>query len=245
MIRTINRKPPRHAAIALIVLSGTSGVIAAESAANTPPIPPYVATFKADSKGSISASGTTTRQLSQLNNLSWKLSSESSALFARIDENSTFTHSQNLIAPHSYYYKRKVLGKTREAALSFDWQKNSVTNNVANQPWQMPISDGVQDKLSYQLQLRLDLINGKELLEYKVADGGRLKEYRFEIIGKEHIETPAGSFDSIKVRRLHDSNDKKTLIWFAPSLNYQMIKLYRQTKKDKAFALSLQTLKTR
>lgn len=210
--------------------------------AGTDVFQPFNATYKVVSEGSISMTGESQRSLTQKDG-NWTLSSSASALFATIEESSQFSLNQQQIQPLIYTYNRKVLGKTRKANLSFDWNTNRVENNVNDKPWSMDISKGVLDKLSYQLQLQADVASGLTDLNYKVADGGRLKEYSFAVTGKETISTPAGDFESIRVERKYDTDKgRSTQIWFAPALNYQLIQLRRVEKKNKMFSLVLKSI---
>ena len=128
--------------------------------------------------------------------------------------------------------------------MSFDWENLQVTNDVENKPWKMDISEGVQDKLSYQLLLQQDLAQGLQEFNYTVADGGKLKQYKFIVDGKEVIEAPIGTFESIRVKRIRDGKkNRETFIWFAPELGYQIIKLHQTEKKDKSYSLLLKELK--
>lgn len=212
----------------------------ATHAADSGAIKAFQATYTVVSEGSVSMKGESIRSLSQNEQQQWLLQSQASALFASIKESSLFSVDQNQITPHQYTYNRKVLGKTRKANLSFDWQSQTVTNDVENKPWTMEIQPGVLDKLSYQLQLQADVAAGKKEFTYAVADGGHLKTYNFAVAGEETIETPAGNFKSIRVERVYkDNKDRQTLIWFAPALDFQLVKLLRQEKKDKTYSLLL------
>jgi len=156
------------------------------------------------------------------------------ALFVkdRITERTTFTVDNNTIQPQDYLYDRKGGKRAREARLNFDWLEKSVINAINGEAWQMEIPPGTQDKLSYQLQLMLDLQSGLTKFEYPVADGGTLKQYRFTLQGEETIETPMGKIKTIKIIRERAADSKrKTTIWFARSLRYLPVRI-RQGKSD-------------
>ena len=203
---------------------------------------PFKATYQSEWDVGFSLSGEAVRKLAQLDN-GWQLSLKASALAASIDESSKLYFSPQGVRPEAYRYQRKVFGKKRSAALDFDWNNNSVSNSVNDQPWQMEIPTGTLDKLSYQLQLRIDLIEDKTPLQYQVADGGRLKDYKFVREGQETVNTPAGEYQAVKVRRDRgpDSN-RETWLWFAPELNYQLVKLLQTEKDGKSYSLVLKQL---
>lgn len=206
----------------------------------------YKATYASEFDIGIAMSGELTRSLRQTSNGQWLFSTNAEAMIASIKENTSVTFSNDHVVPHTYLYKRKVLGKTREAKLTFDWNNNQVTNDVEKKPWTMQVPDGTQDKLSYQLQMRLDLMSGKKgPFSYQIADGGRLKTYDFNIIGSEKITSPMGEYDAIKVEMDRGTDAKReTYIWYAPALDYMIIKL-KQTEPDgKTYALQLKSLET-
>ncbi|WP_409522594.1 DUF3108 domain-containing protein [Nitrincola sp. MINF-07-Sa-05] len=204
---------------------------------------PYKAIYSNEMDVGISFTGEATRELKKLDNGSWQLSIEASAMFASIREVSQFAVDDGLLKPLKYDYQRRVMGKNREASLSFDWENDSVTTDIENQPWRMTISPGVQDKLSYQLQMRMDLAAGKEELVYEVADGGRLQEYRFRVIGEEVIDTPLGQLKAIKVERDRgEGANRETYIWFAPELDYMVIRIHQVETDGKNYLLYLKSL---
>src|SRR5690606_23405022 len=103
------------------------------------------------------------------------------SMLASIEEISHFQQPDaGMLQPIEYHYQRKGLGRNREAHLQFDWDTMRVTNNVEKKPWKMDLEPNVQDKVSFQIQLQLDLMAGQEDFSYTIADGGRLKHYNFE-----------------------------------------------------------------
>jgi hypothetical protein len=204
---------------------------------------PFSASYEINWKSGISLNGNTVRKLSKNENGTWNFESKASAMFASVFESTQFKWQNSQIIPLKYHFKQSVLGKKRIADVNFDWEQLKVTNNVENKPWKMPISEGVQDKLSYQLLLQQDLARGLEEFNYSVADGGKLKQYKFVVDGKEIIEAPIGSYETIRIKRLRDAKkNRETFIWFAPELDYQIIKLHQIEKKDKSYTLLLKEL---
>jgi hypothetical protein len=175
---------------------------------------------------------TATRKLETLADGSRLFTFHADSWIASLKETSQFRwNDSGHIVPVQYHYQRTGLGRDREAVLDFDWQAKRVVNNVEHKPWKMDIPEHALDKLSYQLQIRTDLINSKPLLEYSIADGGRLKQYNFEILGEEEITTPAGRFMAIKVKRLREQDaERHTIFWMAKDWDYLVVRL--QQKED-------------
>ncbi|KEA62726.1 Enzyme involved in the deoxyxylulose pathway of isoprenoid biosynthesis [Marinobacterium lacunae] len=217
-----------------------SGFIFADS------LKPFRATYSAKLDGGLAISADATRELKQLEDGGWVFTSTADAVLARQHEKSQFTYLDEQIHPLSYSYQREVLGRERRVKLAFNWKKQRVTTTVDDKPWHMQIPPGTQDKLSYQLQLRRDLAEGNTALRYDVADGGLLSEYIFKVLGEESIETRAGTFNAIKVERVREEGSgRTTYIWFAPDLEYLIVKLYQTESDGKEYELLLNQLENR
>lgn len=226
------------------IISLTSLIIwAAPLHAEVTVFKPFTASYELDWDGPISVSGDTIRQLKKTPDNNWTFESKASSMFASIFEKSLFRWDNEQLSPIHYTFKRSVFGKKRNAEISFDWDNNRVTNEVNDKPWQMDVEPGVQDKISYQMLLQQQLADGEQDFTYQVADGGILKEYKFRVDGHEVIEAPIGAYEAIRVKRVREKDSpRQTYIWFAPELNYQIIKLKQIEKKDKAYTLLLKEL---
>ncbi len=136
--------------------------------------------------------------------------------------------AQGVIRPLTYRYRREGGDDDddRDVELVFDWEHHRVENRVAGQPWSMDIPDGTLDKLLVQVAMLLDLRTGQTEFSYPVADGGRLKRYRFAVVGEETLQLPDGKHPAIKLQRTDDDRDK-TYIWVAPDLGYIPIRFLK------------------
>lgn len=213
---------------------------AAETASDI--LKPYKATYASQWDMGISFSGDAIRQLKRDGD-QWRLSIQAEAMIASVREFSDFTLQGQQVRPDHYEYHRKVLGNNKDAVLQFNWHTGTVLNDIKNNPWTMDVPEGALDNLSYQMQLRLDLAAGKEQLVYKVADGGKLKTYPFKRVGHDVIKTPLGSFNTVKIQRDRGPDSKReTFIWFAPELDFMVVKLQQVEKSGKEYSLLLDKL---
>ncbi len=181
---------------------------------------------------------TVTNRLTSLGNNQYDLLFKAETMIGSVTETSRmqWLPETKTIQPLHYVYKRRGLGKKRDADLSFNWLEKSLINNVDNSRWQMNIVDQVQDKLSYQVQLAQELRAGKKNFTYQIADGGELKEYRFEVLGEELLETPLGKVNTIKVKRSRSNNKRVTYAWVAPDWHYLLVRL-QQEEGGKAYTI--------
>jgi hypothetical protein len=225
------------------LLLGSS--ISAQALSTPTELKPFRALYESRLDVGIELTLEAVRELRQQSDGQWVLTSTADAAIAGIEESSRFTLEQLQVVPQEYQYHHKVFGKRRDATLNFDWPNTRVTNDVDNKPWQMDIPAGTLDKLGYQMQIRLDLPSGKTKLSYPVADGGSLKQYDFEVLGTESVDTPAGTFEAIKVQRDRGEDAKReTYIWFAPELDYMIVKLYQIESDGKKAQLLLKKVES-
>ena len=196
----------------------------------------------------ISLSGQAERSLIKQDDGRYVLTTAASAMVASLTESSVFNMQGDNIEPHHYRYQRKVLGKTRNVEVAFDWPNKKVTNTAEGSDWVMDIEPHTLDKQSVQLRLQLDLavspaIAGTTTYAYQVADGGHVKLYEFIADGEDLIETPLGSYKSIRIKRDRgETAERETWIWFAPELDYSIVRIVQKEADGKRYQIDLTQL---
>jgi hypothetical protein len=145
------------------------------------------------------------------------------------------------IRPLFYHYQRSGRRTTRTAELTFDWKTSTVVNNVDDSRWEMTIPSGTLDKLSTQLGMMLELQNGSTDKTFAVADGGKLKQYAFQVIGTEIVDLPSGRFETVKLNRIGDSTQKSIYIWCAPELHYLPVLILQRNKDQSEYRRELES----
>lgn len=160
---------------------------------------------------------------------------------AKVWERTSWTLHGDYLRPLEYVYQRVIGGSRRNVRLFFDWQRGIVRNSIEGDTWSMQVPKGTLDKLLVQLALMRDLQEQTQELEYQIADGGKLKTYRFRIVGRERIETPMGAFDTIRVERWKESNERSTVLWCAPELHYLPVRV-DQREDNAHFSMSIQAV---
>ncbi|MGQ9425959.1 DUF3108 domain-containing protein [Gilvimarinus sp. F26214L] len=198
----------------------------------------FEATYKAKYFG---ISVTATRKLETLGDGSRLFTFFADSWLADLKEVSQFRWADaDRIQPLRYVYERSGLGRDRELVVDFDWDKRQVVNDASDKPWRMEVPAGALDKLSWQLQIRTDLLNGRPLLEYDVADGGSLKQYSFEVLGEEEVDTDAGRFKAVKVKRLRDEDaERHTIFWMAKEWDYLVVRLLQKEEDGANYEIDL------
>ena len=159
------------------------------------------------------------------------------------DEQSEGLMIKGNIQPDSYNYLQIRNNKTRRhVELTFDWKQKEVTNHHKhkNSKWSMPIPPQTVDKLSYQLSLMLKLANNpKDNFSVHVADGGKIKEYYFKIMGEERVYTSLGSYNALKIQHKRYKKEKIITLWCAPELNFLPVKIIQEEEDKPTFISTL------
>jgi hypothetical protein len=148
----------------------------------------------------------------------------------QIVERSRWIFLKDRLVPLEYNYFNTGSKQSHDVHLYFDWESRTVTNTINGDPWKMPLVDGAQDRLLYQLQLMLDLQAGKTEISYPVADGGKLKTYLLDQKNAETIRTPLGTFDTVRMRLVHGK--RQTTIWCAPSLKFLPVRIEQRSEDE-------------
>lgn len=140
-----------------------------------------------------------------------------------------------------YHNRRSLLGNSRDEQLSVDYAKGIAHYLRDGSPRDIPLQPGYLGPVSYQVQLRRDLVAGKTSFDYRVMDRGKVKQYVFQSEGTDTIHTAKGDVSAVRVRRVRDDNVRQTVFWMAPTLGYQLVKL-RQEENGDSYELLLTDL---
>lgn len=118
--------------------------------------------------------------------------------------------------------------------LSFDTAAMSVTDQAGTV---REIPAGAQDRFGIQQAVRLWVISRhgepdpSQTVEFAMVDESRIRVYRFAITGKDTIEVPAGTFETVVVERVDDPS-KSLRLWLSPEQAYMPVKV-EQIRKGK------------
>lgn len=143
-------------------------------------------------------------------------------------EHSIFFFNDGNTTPSEYHYKRSGTGPDKSLDVRFDTsEKKVMINNVGTIEW-----DGQLDNQIYRILLPTKLAQGFEQGEFSFINyRGEERAYGVKVIGRQTLSLPYGELDTIKVELVRDSNKRRTYIWFAPELSFNLVRL-QQFKDD-------------
>ncbi|QOL25194.1 DUF3108 domain-containing protein [Thalassotalea sp. LPB0316] len=196
------------------------------------PITPYKATFNILHKGDPVGKGY--RELTLLDDgrieysyytdLKWMIFSQK-----RKETSYVKLHNYQLEL-NEYTFERSGTGKDKTYRWQFFPNQNKALNLVKKTEFDIDFSEGLQDKLSYHLQQRLSFLEQPEQSSFNydvITTSGKIKNYRYEYVGVEELMLPYGLIKALKYKREVADKERVTYAWFAPELDYLMVRLYQ------------------
>jgi len=197
-------------------------LLLSQTACTATQLPPYEATYTAKLRG-IKIRGL--RKFEEIDKDTYKLSWRAKALWMRLDEWSVFKVVDEKVIPVSYHYTRKGLGSDRPVHVYFDWENMKVRGSKGDKKYHFDLEENVLDKLSFQVQLQIDLLQNNKLTaaNYRIARYNRLSDYSFSYLQKERIDTELGPQQTLVFER--KKNDGSTKLWISPEQNYLPVKI--------------------
>jgi hypothetical protein len=218
------------------------------SSASQASLPPeYNAVYGLNKFGMHAAEATSSLQKQQDGTWLYHSQTETKGLISvfrkdRIIEQTVLKEISGIIKPISYQYIHKGSKKNRDRSISFDWDKLTASSMVSGHRSTQAIKPDTIDNFSLQLKLMHDLQTGKHPLIYHVIRKGKAGDYEFEILGNEKIETDAGDFKAIKLKRSRKDSKRTTIMWAAPELHFLPVKIQHIEPDGSQFSLLLKNV---
>ncbi|RUO60628.1 DUF3108 domain-containing protein [Pseudidiomarina insulisalsae] len=190
--------------------------------------------------------GEATRQLQRNDDGSFLLQNETEISFLFLSDvrryESVFSFAQQQIKPQSFSFKRSGTGSNKKFAVQFDPQAQQVIEAESGAPLPIQWQPHLLDEASMLEQLRFDLQHtDKREFDYQlVGDKGDYDEQKFRRLERETLSLPYGEVEAIKVERVRTSSTRETLYWFAPQLDYVMVKMQQRKEGDEVATLLLE-----
>lgn len=115
--------------------------------------------------------------------------------------------------------------------LTFNWDDHMVRSSKGEM---RPLKNDMIDRLAMQVAVKRWVIArdgepGPEKISLTKVEDDRIKTYSFRVIGREQVETPAGTFDTVRVERVDDPK-KSTRFWLAPEQAYKVVRVEQVRK---------------
>jgi len=217
---------------AVVLVTALIAVSAPVRAAEAP-LQGYNAQYSVDYNGA--SFGTTAQQLLKSKGEKvWSFNSIVDGPLVGVEEQANFTWKGCQTRPIQYTFSRTGIGSNKKINILFDWDKNLAHYKTKKETGDYPLQAGAMDKLSMQLALRCQLMQGKTELNFISADEDGLNDTPFVQEGEEVLQTQLGALKVVKIKRVRANNTRETYVWLSPAHDYLMVKsLQIEKKKDR------------
>jgi hypothetical protein len=127
--------------------------------------------------------------------------------------------------------------------IDFDWNNGRARGVSEKKPVDLKLTEGIQDVMSIQIEVMLDLKNGNLPKAFKIVDKDEIKDFLYTQEGSARLRTPLGELDTVVVSSQRAGNNRVLKMWFAPSLGYIPVQAERSRDGKLEFAMRIKTLK--
>ncbi|MBB3047727.1 hypothetical protein FHR99_001993 [Litorivivens lipolytica] len=210
-----------------LLFSAVFGILPAHAllGESKPLLTPYSATYHLTRDG---MAAEVTRKLERSGEGRWQLHDSARVLFFSMQETAIVDFDGENIKPVKYRHRQSP-GNSKDQTIRYDWKKQQATFDLDDGERTAKLKKETFDRLSYQIQLRLDLLAGRlqQPRTYDLVDRGRHKQYRIEKVGEEMLTLDNRQIQTLKLRQTRIGKDRETFIWVAPDLDYLIIKMER------------------
>lgn len=132
---------------------------------------------------------------------------------------------QRNVISKNHNMRYKIVVRNKNLAMNFDAASRKINVDVGGKKSVLDFKAGTLDELNLEFQVREDLKKGALQPQYLVADEKRVEAVRFVREGREQLSVPAGRYDTVRVRRVHNNPKRTTTFWLAPSLDYLPVRV--------------------
>jgi len=146
---------------------------------------------------------------------------------------------------HAFDYQRTGTGSDKAFAATFDHEQQVVLDQQ-QQPLSLEWSSDLMDEGTMVQQLQHDLAQSEQAeFDYRIVDEKGYEDQMLFVRGQtETLSLPYGEIEAIKVERVRENSTRETIYWFAPALDYVLVKMLQREDGDEVATLALKTLTT-
>jgi len=227
----------------ILITSVASPILAENPTTSLLPIPPYQVEYRLSRGRMTFARVDVTLSYPSANHYRFEAITTPIGFIAAFRDDVLTEVSEGIIVnqsfrPLHYKYQRTGSKKNKLVTVDFDWEKKRVLNKSKDSRWFLKIDSDVHDKYNKQLGMMLGLANQKKEVSIKVADGGKVKTYKYVNQKSENININGISYPTLTIKRFKNNTDSKVTLWVDPKRSFLPIKV-KKKENDGNYTLLL------
>jgi len=157
-------------------------------------------------------------------------------------EASEFVVENGAINPLKYELDDGTSDTDEDTRLTFDWSAKKARGTHEDQAIELPLTDGVQDRMSVQVVVMQLLLAGKQPDKITFIDRDALKEYTYVRVREEKLKTNLGELETIVYSSSRPGSTRVSRLWYAPSLGFAPVRGEQERKGKIVTVFEIQKL---
>ncbi|ACA12624.1 DUF3108 domain-containing protein [Xylella fastidiosa subsp. multiplex] len=160
-----------------------------------------------------------TMTLAMIDNNQWRYTLHIQNQLVNLTQSTIFNEKNSTLRPLSNDDVATLLVKKRKIQAEYDWDTLQATwsgDIKADRRGPVALKEGDMDGLLINLAIVRDVQAGKQLLNYRLVDGGKIKPMTYTVVGKEEITVNGKTQQATKVSRTDGDNEISA--WIIPGL---------------------------
>jgi hypothetical protein len=147
------------------------------------------------------------------------------------------------VRPLSYRADDGTPSAKRDADVKFDWPEGRVTGTYEDTKVDMQVQPGLQDDLSIQIALMVELLQGGVPGKLLLLDKNRIREYQYSRAGEETLATPIGTIPTVIYQSQKAGSPRVTRFWCAPSQGYVPLRVEQKRQGEVEWTMQILSVK--
>ena len=136
------------------------------------------------------------------------------------DITSNFLLIDEQVQSRDFEQQRSGIGKDFVEIIHWDKPRHRISSSLNNDLYTIAWRTRVYDALNAQLQIRLDLVNGRNDFNYELMMSNKTDNYRWINRGEEILVIDNNNYPAIKFEMQREGSDKQTFTWFATEMDF-------------------------
>ena len=163
------------------------------------------------------------------------------ALPGDISQSSEFRVVNGTVMPEHFRGDDGTDATRKDVDIRFDWQAHRATGVAEDKRIEVALEPGIQDGMSVQAALMIELMHGRTPSSFMMLDKDRVKEYLYSREGTETLETAIGRKETVIFRSRRPDSEHSTMYWCVPEMGYVPVKVERRNGKKTEWSMLVQS----
>lgn len=227
----------------LVAFTIPSAVVASQC----PAPEPFSASYYSEVERFLTLEGKGVQSLKKLSDGKFKFDFNVKSMIADVNESVVFEWDSENCHIIPVRYSQSMTGKLikdRSTHFTNHRSANKIEGAYKGKDFATDSKDFYVDPLGMQIQVRQDLRDGKNEMEYYMVHKGKVLIDKYRAVGNETIKVGDQSYNAVKVEKVRpDSSDRVTYLWFAPELDYTLLKLVHKEPEKEQYEVVMTSYK--